>query len=150
VGQAVTVSGEGFAAMTAHHYRPLVLMADAIAPAGAQSSGSQARVFDPLATVRSFYLSLGAGRYEAAASLIVPRKRVSGPLSARAMARYYSTFERPLRLLRAGRAGSSSVIAAYDYVLPGGRICRGEAVVDLERGADGAALIERIRTVGGC
>jgi hypothetical protein len=48
VGQAVTVSGEGFAAMTAHHYRPLVVMADAVAPAGAQSSASQARAFDPL------------------------------------------------------------------------------------------------------
>jgi hypothetical protein len=150
LGRTVTVSGEGFAAQTAHHYRPLVVMADAVASPGGQSPAPRARAFDPLATARSFYMSLGAGRYEAAASLIVPRKRASGPLSAPAMARYYSTFERPLRLLRASRVGSGSVIAAYDYVLPGGRICRGEAVVDLEPGGDGAALIERIRTVGGC
>lgn len=152
VGQVVTASGEGFAAHNGHHYRPLVLMVDAVSTPSAPSpaAAAAARAFDPLATVRSFYRSLGTGRYEAANSLVVPRKRAAGPLSARAMASYYSTFERPLRLIRAGMAGSNSVIAAYDYVLPGGRTCRGESVVDLERGEDGSALIGRIRTVGPC
>lgn len=150
VGQAVSVSGEGFAAMTAHHYRPLVLMADAVASPVAQSSATEVRTFDPLATVRSFYTSLGTGRYDAASRLVVPRKRASGPLSAGALARYYSTFDRPLRLLRARMVGSNSVIAAYDYILPGGRACRGEAVVDLATAENGSALIERIRTVGPC
>jgi hypothetical protein len=149
LGRQVTVSGEAFAAHTAHHYRPLVLMADRVSLNETPGAAGSAE-FNTVATVQAFYNALGSGRYEFAGNLVIPAKRSSGPLSAPAMARYYSTFERPLQLTGTRRVGATSVIANYNYVLPGGRRCSGEAVVDLVPGEDGAALIERIRTVNPC
>jgi hypothetical protein len=102
-----------------------------------------------LTTVRAFYTALGAGDGATAAQSVVPSKRRSGPLSAGELTQYYSSFRRPLRLLRATAVDADTVRVAYDYLLSDGRLCEGEAVVDVVQGS-GRGLISRIRTQGPC
>lgn len=100
-------------------------------------------------TVRAFYSALGAGDGSSAAQLVVPAKRRSGPLSAGALSRYYSSFRRPLRLRSVTPVDADTVRVAYDYVLADGRECRGQAAVDVEQ-RGGRSLVSSIRTRGPC
>jgi hypothetical protein len=100
-------------------------------------------------TVRAFYSALSAGDGTSAAQLVVPGKRGSGPLSAGALSRYYSSFRRPLRLRSVSPVDANTVRVAYDYVLADGRVCRGQAAVDVVQ-RDGRNLVSSIRTRGPC
>jgi hypothetical protein len=100
-------------------------------------------------TVRAFYSALSAGDGRSAAQLVVPAKRRSGPLSAGALTRYYSSFRRPLRLRSVTPVDSDTVRVAYDYVLADGRVCRGQAAVDVVE-SEGRSLVSGIRTRGPC
>jgi hypothetical protein len=101
------------------------------------------------ATVRAFYSALSAGDGASAAQLVIPAKRRSGPLSAGALSRYYSSFRRPLRLRSVTPVDAGTVRVAYDYVLADGRTCRGQAAVDVVQ-AGGRSLVSGIRTRGPC
>ena len=114
--------------------------AEAAAPADAPSA---------VATVRAFYGALSAGDGAAAAQWVVPAKRQSGPLSAGALDRYFSSFRRPLRVRRLASVDADTVRVAYDYVLADGRVCRGQATVDVVPSGD-RTLVGRIRTQGPC
>ncbi|HEY0012546.1 MAG TPA: hypothetical protein VGB79_06790 [Allosphingosinicella sp.] len=114
--------------------------AEDAAPAGGGSA---------VATARAFYSALSAGDGGSAAQLVVPAKRRSGPLSAGALTRYYSSFRRPLRVLRVSPVDENTVRVAYDYVLADGRLCRGSAAVDVVR-SGGGSLVSGIRTRGPC
>jgi hypothetical protein len=104
---------------------------------------------DAADTVQAFYSALSAGDGASAARLVIPAKRGSGPLSAGALTRYYSSFRRPLRLRRVVPVNADTIRVAYDYVLADGRVCRGQAAVDVvHRG--GRSLISGIRTRGPC
>ena len=104
---------------------------------------------DAVDTVQAFYSALSAGDGASAARFVIPAKRGSGPLSAGALTRYYSSFRRPLRLRRVVPVNADTVRVAYDYVLPDGRVCRGQAAVDVvHRG--GRSLVSGIRTRGPC
>jgi len=111
------------------------------APAADASSG--------VATVRAFYAALSRGDGASAARLVVPGKRQSGPLSGPALSRYFSSFRRPLRLRSAEAVDANTVRVAYDYVLGDGRLCQGQATVDLVRSGD-QGLVSGIRTRGPC
>jgi hypothetical protein len=100
-------------------------------------------------TVRAFYSALSAGDGNSAARLVVPAKRGSGPLSAGALSRYYSSFRRPLRLRSVSPVDANTVRVSYDYVLADGRVCRGQAAVDVVQ-RDGRSQISGIRTRGPC
>jgi hypothetical protein len=100
-------------------------------------------------TVRAFYSALSAGDGNSAARLVVPAKRSSGPLSAGALSRYYSSFRRPLRLRSVTPVDANTVRVAYDYVLADGRECRGQAAVNVVQ-RDGRSLVSGIRTRGPC
>jgi hypothetical protein len=100
-------------------------------------------------TVRAFYSALSAGDGSSAAQLVVPAKRRSGPLSAGALSRYYSSFRRPLRVQSLTPLDANTVRVAYNYVLSDGRVCRGQAVVDVVQ-RDGRNLVSGIRTRGPC
>jgi hypothetical protein len=100
-------------------------------------------------TVRGFYSALSAGDGRSAAQLVVPGKRQSGPLSAGALTRYYSSFRRPLRVRSVTPVDANTVRVAYDYVLADGRLCRGQAAVDVVQ-RDGRSLVSSIRTRGPC
>lgn len=112
-------------------------------------SGAADDVSGAADTVRAFYSALGDGDGASAARLVIPAKRRSGPLSAGALTRYYSSFSRPLRLRRVIPVDANTVRVAYDYVLDDGRVCRGQAAVDVvQRG--GRSLVSGIRTRGPC
>ncbi len=102
-----------------------------------------------LGTVRAFYSALGRGDGASASQLVVPGKRASGPLSAQSLTRYYSSFRRPLRIRNMTPVGENSVRVAYDYVLGDGRLCRGQATVNVVQGG-GRPLVSAIRTSGPC
>jgi hypothetical protein len=99
--------------------------------------------------VRAFYSALSAGDGASAAQLVVPEKRQGGPLSAGALSRYYSSFRRPLRVRSVAHVDEKTTRVAYDYVLADGRLCRGEAAVEVVQ-RDGESLVSRIRTQGPC
>lgn len=99
--------------------------------------------------VRAFYSALGAGDGTSAARLVVPEKRQSGPLSAGALSRYYSSFRRPLKVRSVTQSSAKTTRVVYDYVLADGRLCRGEAAVEVVQ-RDGSSLLSRIRTQGPC
>jgi hypothetical protein len=100
-------------------------------------------------TVRAFYAALSAGDGTSASRLVIPSKRQSGPLSAGALSRYYSSFRRPLRLRSVRPVDANTVRVAYDYVLADGRVCRGQAAVDVVQ-RDGRSEVSGIRTRGPC
>jgi hypothetical protein len=94
--------------------------------------------------VTKFYAALSRGDGGMAASLVIPEKRETGPLSARALTQFYSRLTEPLKLLSVRRAGESGVFASYRYRSASGGPCDGEAeVTTTRRGSD--LLIERIR-----
>jgi hypothetical protein len=104
---------------------------------------------DAADTVQAFYSALSAGDGASAARFVIPAKRGSGPLSAGALTRYYSSFRRPLRVRRVVPVNGDTVRVTYDYVLADGRVCRGQAAVDVvHRG--GRSLVSGIRTRGPC
>jgi hypothetical protein len=114
----------------------------------AEKSEAEAEV-DAADTVQAFYSALSAGDGASAARLVIPAKRGSGPLSAGALTRYYSSFRRPLRVRRIVPVNADTVRVAYDYVLADGRVCRGQAAVDVvHRG--GRSMVSGIRTNGPC
>jgi hypothetical protein len=115
-------------------------------PARPVAAGNDAGATD---TVRAFYGALSAGDGNSAAQLVVPGKRRSGPLSAGALSRYYSSFRRPLRLRSVAPVDANTVRVTYDYVLADGRECRGQAAVDIVQ-RDGRSQIRGIRTRGPC
>jgi hypothetical protein len=102
-----------------------------------------------LATARAFYGALSAGDGGSAAQMVVPEKRGSGPLSAAALTRYYSSFRRPLRVRSMTPVDDDTVRVAYDYVLADGRVCRGAASVNVVRSGE-RSLVSAIRTAGPC
>lgn len=101
------------------------------------------------ATVRAFYSALSAGDGASAAQFVVPAKRQSGPLSADALSRYYSSFRRPLRVRSVIPLDADTVGVTYDYVLADGRVCRGRSAVNVVQ-RDGRSLVSSIRTNGPC
>jgi hypothetical protein len=102
-----------------------------------------------VAAVRSFYGALSRGDGASAAQFVVPGKRSSGPLSGAALSRYYSSFRRPLRLRSVAPVDANRVRVAYDYVLADGRLCQGQAIVDVVQ-SGGKGLVGGIRTQGPC
>jgi outer membrane biosynthesis protein TonB len=117
-----------------------------VPPADKSEAEAEADAAD---TVQAFYSALSAGDGASAARFVIPAKRGSGPLSAGALTRYYSSFRRPLRLRRVVPVNADTVRVAYDYVLADGRVCRGQAAVDVVH-RDGRSLVSGIRTRGPC
>ena len=100
-------------------------------------------------TVEGFYLALAAGDGSEAAQHIIPAKRRSGPLSARAMTHFYRALKRPLRLLDVRYLGRGRYRASYTFETRQGSRCDGKSVVTTVP-AGGAKLISRIVAENGC
>ena len=125
-----------------------VAAADAPPPperAGEEAAGGSAGV----AAVRAFYGALSRGDGASAAQHVVPGKRQSGPLSGASLDRYFSSFRRPLRVRRLTPVDANTVRVAYDYVLGDGRLCQGEATVNVVQ-SGGRGLVSGISTRGPC
>jgi hypothetical protein len=146
VAKRVSVEGKSaFGAHTGHHHAPLLLPIIRIAIA-----------FDPtkaygtaMTTVQAFYMALGAADGEEASKFVVPEKRSSGPLSARAMTNFYSKLIVPLTLVDIVPVGSDQYRVRYSYVASGAGRCNGESFVRTTK-INGMNLIESIRAISEC
>ncbi len=118
---------------------------DAPPPAPEEEAGGSGGV----ATVRAFYSALSRGDGASAAQHVVAGKRQSGPLSAGALSRYYSSFRRPLRIRGMTPVDANTVRVSYDYVLSDGRLCQGQATVNVVQ-SGGRGLVSGISTRGPC
>ncbi|MBU1360277.1 MAG: hypothetical protein KJ901_16150 [Gammaproteobacteria bacterium] len=96
-----------------------------------------------LSQVRRFYRALSKGDGAAAARLVVPEKRGSGPLSAREMSQFYRSLNEPLRLGSVRQLGADLFEATYSYTASR-TPCRATAIVRTEAG-DARPLIRSIR-----
>jgi len=146
VGKRVAVDGKSaFGAHTGHHHAPLLLPIIRIEIA-----------FDPtkaygtaMTTVQAFYMALGAADGEEAGKFLVPEKRASGPLSARALTIFYGKLIVPLTLIDIVPAGSDQYRVRYSYVASGAGRCSGESLVRTTK-VNGMNLIESIKAVSDC
>ncbi len=143
VGRRVRVEGKSaFTAHTGHHHAPLLLPIATIIetsdPREAEGGG--------MAAVQEFYLALANANGTEAARFIVPEKRASGPLSARAMTAFYGDLDEMLALMEVKRSGADEFQVRYAYVSRGDRRCDGAAVVR----TNGKNLISSIKPLNGC
>jgi len=99
--------------------------------------------------VEAFYRALRGGDGDEAARFVIPRKRRSGPLSARAMSKFYGNLVEPLRLIDVVSIRPHEYRVRYTYVARGRKRCNSEAIV---RTIDqnGRNLIESIKALDGC
>lgn len=101
------------------------------------------------AVVRSFYEALGRADGRAAAELVVPERRASGPYAPEAISRFYSGLAEPLRLVSVRSLGGDAVEARYRYRKASGATCDGVSVATVVR-SQGGAFISRIKPSNGC
>jgi hypothetical protein len=143
-GRKIIVAGsQAFGAHTGHHHALVLLVVSSV-------SGSNAEVFGSgLDVVQGFYRALGEGDGSQAASLIIPSKRKSGPLSAAEMSRFYGNLRTPLQLVDVRALGGSRYRATYTFETEGGRRCNGSSVVTTAT-LGGVDLISRIVAENGC
>jgi len=145
-GKRVSVEGRSaFGAHNGHHHAPLLLpiirLAIAFDPTKAYGTA--------MTTVQAFYMALGAADGEEASKFLVPEKRNSGPLSARAISTFYSKLIVPLALVDIVPLGGDQYRVRYSYVASGAGRCNGEAVVRTTR-INGMNLIESIKSSSDC
>jgi hypothetical protein len=146
VGKRISVEGKSaYGAHTGHHHAPLLLPITRIAVA-----------FDPtraygtaMTTVQAFYIALGAADGDEASKFVVPDKRASGPLSAKALSNFYGKLIVPLTLLDIVTIGSDQYRVRYSYVAAVSGRCNGEAIVRTTK-INGMNLIESIRAISDC
>ncbi len=103
-----------------------------------------------LEIVRRFYAALGRADGEAAAHLVVPERRGSGPYAPEAITRFYAGLPERLTLVSARLMPDPDLVQVrYRYRKPGGAFCDGAAAVSMVSRAQGP-LIARIRPFNGC
>jgi hypothetical protein len=118
----------------------------------AQSPGieqQQPETRDPMSTVAAFYAALASADGEAAASLVVPEKRVKGPFNEASIHAFFGSMSAPLRLTGTTLRGDSQVRVSYTYETDKGRRCKGRADVETVY-LYGRTLISRIKALDGC
>jgi len=140
---SVTVTlAEPHAAMTHWRYRPLVASVAAISPAP-----DLAPLGAAASTVISFYESLGDGRGDDAAQLVVPEGR-TGPFSPAEMTRFCGGLVEPLRLLSIAPASLRAYLVRYAFKGKAGP-CDGRALVTTTTRAR-YDLISSVKALDGC
>jgi hypothetical protein len=75
-----------------------------------------------MTTVQAFYMALGAADGEEASKFLVPEKRNSRALSARAITTFYSKLIVPLALVDIIPLGGDRYRVRYGYVASGARM----------------------------
>ncbi len=146
-GQHVVVKGKsGEGAVTGHHHAPFLVE---IATIEADRDGMPDFTTPEKTTVQAFYYALEAGNGEEASRFVVPQKRQSGPLSARALTQYYNTLAEPLKLISIRPLGNGDFEVRYTFRAPQKAACNGRAVVTIVKDGD-LNLIQGIRSLTGC
>jgi Caspase domain len=98
---------------------------------------------DPAIAVKAFYGALSRADGKAAAALIVPEKRRTGPFSEDGITQFYSALRAPLLLQSVEPADNDTVYVKYSFTRANGTVCNGNATVRVTR-RDGKALIQGI------
>lgn len=144
-GKAVHVRlSDQMPAHTGHHRRPLVAWVDEISASGAVQDNAGPAA----ATVRAFYLALGAGDGKTASAHVVEEKRRKGPFSASELDRFYGALKEPLELVGIEPAGTDRFRVRYRYASRTGR-CDGRSIVrTAER--QGRIFVQAIKAESGC
>ena len=97
----------------------------------------------------AFYQDLGRGDGIRASDLIVPEKRLRGPLSIISLTDFFGNLFQPLRLRSVESEPSGDVYVTYVYASAPGRVCHGHLKLSFtNRG--GVVLISRINAEGSC
>ena len=86
--------------------------------------------YDPVSTVRSFYLALSKADGMSATALVVPEKRAAGAYNADSITQFYSGLREPLRVLSIERVNNDTVGVKYRFVRSNGTACVGDAKVN--------------------
>ncbi|GJE61652.1 hypothetical protein [Methylobacterium trifolii] len=101
------------------------------------------------AVVRAFYEALGRADGKAAAEMVVPERRASGPYSPEAISRFYLGLAEPLVLVPIRSLGGEAVEARYRYRKPSKAACDGVSVATVVLSHAGT-FISHIKPSGGC
>jgi hypothetical protein len=104
--------------------------------------------YDPVSTVRAFYVALSRADGRSAEALVVPEKRGIGNFKAENMSEFYSSpssLRGPLRILSIERTRDDFVNVKYRFIRQNGSVCLGDAEVNTIY-LNGKALIQGIST----
>ena len=145
VGKRVEVGlSEPYPGVNGHHHAPLMASVVQI-----YADRDPTKEFGtPATTIRAFYYALGQGSGEEASKYVIPEKRRSGPLSARAITAFYASLNEPLKLVDIQSRGENMFVAHYTFK-KNARSCDGRSVVQTVQ-RDGRNLISSVRALDGC
>ena len=99
--------------------------------------------YDPVATVKAFYLAIARADGEAAQQFLVAELRGVGPFNPAQIRRFYSSLPRPMEILDIQLAGDNVTEVTYRFFRPNGSECHGKATVHTLVNS-GQTLIKRI------
>jgi hypothetical protein len=143
--RVVVTVNDAFAAHTGHHHRPMVARVISVSPTVndiTDEYGSAAT------TVRAFYYALSQGNGEAASSYIISEKRAKGPFSAKSITKFYSSMDKPLKLIGLEPSGADTFDVRYTFHSRVGT-CNGQAIVRTTLRND-RFYIQSIKSLNGC
>jgi hypothetical protein len=118
-----------FAAQPSASLPPKSSLTPAVPPVS-QSPAASPEIYDPLRTVTAFYTALSAANGNAAAALVVPEKRGTGPFNEANITAFYSSLRAPLRIVSTARVGDDMVGVRYRFTRANGSVCSGNATVN--------------------
>ena len=142
LGAHVAIRGSLFHSHTLYHHTTVLVQVDDPAEAitlASSSAGDEGRI-----VVASFYRSLEGRDGNTATMFVILDKRATGPLSANALTKFYSSLREPLQLSDIQTLSAQIYVAHYGYTTANGTICQGIATLHVTYGAAGP-LIEKIQ-----
>lgn len=129
----VSLFGQFFAAHTAHHFLPVLILAKQ----GGEATNT------PEAVARAFYAALSRGDGAAASRYVTAGKRQKGPFSADALTQFYGALATPLTLRAVTALDAGRVQATYSWA-SAAKHCDGTAILSIAP-ENGALLIQSIK-----
>jgi hypothetical protein len=86
--------------------------------------------YDPVNTVRAFYVALSRADGNSAEAFMVPEKRGIGNFKADNITKFWGGLREPLKLLSIERNGNDFVNVKYSFTRPNGSVCLADANVN--------------------
>jgi hypothetical protein len=111
--------------------------------------GTSVDKYDPIAAVNKFYNALSSADGSAAAALVIPEKRGTGPFNEINIAKFFGNMREPLHLVSLTQSSPTLVLVEYRYVYSNGKICNGKSEVTTNY-VFGKTLIQGIHALNNC
>lgn len=134
-----------YEAHTGHHHAPVL---GTVVSIESDQEGVPGADEPAMTTVRGFYSALSAGDGKEASSFVVPEKRSTGPLSARALSKFYGSLQESLSLKNVRPLSAQDFEATYTYRMSA-RACHGRSIVSISH-RNGLNLISGIKALNRC